>query len=494
MFRIAKRTRRDDAKLLTECRKIVRREKHTAEAIADGARVPLDQAHAILAPEGNPKVATITALADWLGVNVKKFVGESEKFYVCFRDHLGLEQRIPATTDKRTSTDYGRNVERLVNARKGGSEVPADVLRWAEGLDPTEATRLVSMGLIENSALAASQPIDEHIAAWVEHMRGNTRGEKHIAQSERYVRNLFIAASVRHWSGITMARIEPALDRVPMKGGASPTPQVRNGHVGAVKAFCRFMVKKKRAQTNPLTDLSDVPVKSKARRALSREEVDWLIRHTAASPTLPFRDWGRDVQVSGQERALIYSVVRWTGLRAKEARGVCVKDFYLDAPVPHLFVSAKLAKNKRENRVPLPAYLVPELKAYLASKMPEAQALPVPERAAFMLRRDMQAARSAYIAAGSSPEERERRGRSTFLEVEIEPEKFLAFDFHSLRGTASVLLQEQGIPVGFVQRILNHRTPMMTLNNYTNPQLETLAKAMHGEPLTPTTPMRIAAS
>ncbi|GDX98693.1 hypothetical protein LBMAG48_10970 [Phycisphaerae bacterium] len=204
-----------------------------------------------------------------------------------------------------------------------------------------------------------------------------------------------------------------------------------------------------------------------------------------------FRDWGSDFSVTGAERALIYSLVRWTGLRAKEARGMLVKDFLLDAPVPHVFVSAKLAKNKRENRVPLPAHLVPELKAYLAQKMPDAKALPVPERAAYLLRLDMQAGRTAFIAAGTTPEERERRARSTFLQVEIETEKFLPFDFHSLRGTASVLLQEQGIPVGFVQKILNHRTPIMTLNNYTNPQLETLAKAMAGE--TPP-PVRIAAS
>lgn len=69
--------------------------------------------------------------------------------------------------------------------------------------------------------------------------------------------------------------------------------------------------------------------------------------------------------------------------------------------------------------------------------------------------------------------------------------ELLVLRIHSLRGTASVLFQEQGIPVGFVQKILNHRTPIMTLNNYTNPQFETLAKAMAGE--TPP-PVRIAAS
>lgn len=99
--------------------------------------------------------------------------------------------------------------------------------------------------------------------------------------------------------------------------------------------------------------------------------------------------------------------------------------------------------------------------------------------------------RTAFIAASTAQQKRELRARSTFQKVEIETEKFLPFDFHSLRGTASVLLQEQSIPVGVVQKILNHRTPIMTLNNETNPQLETLARAMAGE--TPP-PVRIAAS
>lgn len=488
MFRIVKRTRRDDAKLLAECRKIARREKTTAQALADGAGVSFEQATALLSKDREPKVATITAAAEWFGVDIQSFVGESDKYYVLFRDHLDIDRRIPATTDKRTSTDYGRNVERLANARKSGSEVPADVLKWAEGLSPSDAARLVSIGLIENAALAASQPIDDHISAWVESMRENKRGEKHIAQCERCLRKLFEVASIRHWSGITMARIEPALDKVPMKGGGPVTPQVKNGYIGALKAFCRFMVRKRRAQTNPLMELGKVRCTPRGRRALSREEVDWLLRTTASGPGIKFRDWGQDFEAAGSERALVYSIIRWTGLRSKEARGVTVKDFRLDAPVPHLFVSATLAKNKRENHVPLPAHLVPELRAYFAKKMPDALALPVPERAAYMLRLDMQAARTAYIAAGSFPEERERRARSTFLETELEPSKFLPFDFHSLRGTASVLMQEQGMPVGFVQRILNHRTPMMTLNNYTNPQLETLSQAINNP-----APMRLVA-
>lgn len=481
MFRVVKRTRRDDPKLLAECRRVARREKHAAEALTQGAGVARNEAEAILSRDGEPRVATITTVAEWLGVEIKRFVRESDKFYVIFRDHLGIEQRIPATSDKRTSTDYGRNVERLVNARKGGSEVPADVLKWAEGLDPADAGRLVAIGLVESASLAASQPIEEHIGAWLESMRAKGRTEKHVNACERCVRTLFEIAGVRYWANVSFSKIEAALQRVPMRGGGSVTPQAYNGYVGTAKALARFMVKTRRAQTNPLVELADMPTRPKGRRALGREEVEWLIRTTATGPLQRFRDWGKDFEATGQERALIYLLVRWTGLRAKEARGVLVKDFHLDAPVPHVFVSATLAKNRRENRVPLPAHLVSELKAYLGNKLPDVRALPVPDRAAYMLRLDMQAARAAYLAAGSSPEERERRARSTFLEVEIEPEKFLPFDFHGLRGTASVLLQEQGIPVGFVQKILNHRTPMMTLSNYTNPQLETLARAMAGE-------------
>jgi integrase len=250
----------------------------------------------------------------------------------------------------------------------------------------------------------------------------------------------------------------------------------------ASKAFARFMKKSRRSQTNPLEDMGKVSTIKRGRRALSRAEVEWLITTTQSSPTMSSPDWGCNWQATGAERALIYALVCCTGLRAKEARGLRVRDFRLEVDPPHLVVGASLAKNRTANTVPLPGQLAAELKRHIKMKMPDAVALPVPNRAAWMLRNDMAAARIAYIEAAKNGTEQKTRTSSPFLEVARDTDRFLPIDFHSLRGTASVLLQQAGVPIGFVQRILNHKTPLITIGNDTNPDLDTLAQKMNAVP------------
>lgn len=480
MFHVAKRVSRNDTNLRDALRAVAAKQKATAATLAKGAGIDAAEAAALLSPEGKPRSGTLTTAAKFLGVKLAAFIYESEKFYVHFRDHLGLEQRIPATTDKRTSGDYARNIERLVNARKGGSEVPVEVLRWAEGLDPADVERLVALGLIDSATLAASQPIDEHLKAWETSLRTKSRTERHIAEALRLARTVLTTAGVRYWANLSPGKVESALEKIKLKGGHPLTLQTRNKYVAATKAFARFMKKSRRSQTNPIEDLSKVAAKMRGRRALSRAEVECLIAYTLTAPRMTSPDWGCKWAATGAERALMYTLVCCTGLRAKEARGLKVCDLRIQkGETPHLCVSARLAKNRTANRVPLPPDLAEQLRAHVRMKSPDAVILPVPNKTAWMLRQDMIAARAAWVKAGATPSEREERGRSPFLEVERDTDRFLPFDFHSLRGTASVLLQQAGVPIGFVQRILNHKTPLMTIGNYTNPDLDTLAQKMN---------------
>lgn len=488
MFHLAKRISRNDTDLRAALRAAAAKRKTTAAALAKAAGVTGVEAAALLTPDGKPKSGTLTATAGVLGVDVADFIYESDKFYVHFRDHLGLEQRIPATTDKRTSGDYARNVERLVNARKGGSEVPVEVLRWAEGLDPTDVQRLVTVGLIDSATLAATQPIDEHLKAWEADLRTKRRTDQHIREALRMARTVLTTAGVRYWANLSPGKVETALEKIKLKGGLPLTLHTRNKYVAATKAFSRFMKRTRRSQTNPIEDMTKVSTKSRGRRALSRAEVEWLVAFTATAPTMTDTDWGCKWAATGAERALMYTLACWTGMRAKELRGLRVADLRLDDETPHLCVSAAMAKNRTANRVPLAADLVAHLKQHVRSKLPDAKVVPVPNKAAWMLRQDMIGARAAWIAAGRTAAEREQRGRSPFLEVKRDTDRYLPFDFHSLRGTASVLLQQAGVLIGFVQRILNHKTPLMTIGNYTNPDLDTLAQKVNAVP-----PLAIAA-
>lgn len=478
MFRVSRRTRRDDRALLVACQTALRTSGLSSQALAQQASISPEKAEKFLSSSSWPGVGTITAVARCIGVDPAAFVRPSGNFHVHFSFHG--EQRVPATSDKRTSMEFGRNIEQLVNARLSRCELPATVSCWLEGLDPSDAKRLLEIGLVSDSALVALQSIDEHVTAWIAALRTKNRSKLHIYASERYVRLILQTAGVTHWTQITATRIEDAINRVKLKGDRAMTAESRYKFVGGIKSFARFMKRSGRAQTNPLADLEKSAVCKRSRRPLSRAELDWLVQTTQTSPTQRMRDWNKDWEATGPERALIYTLVRWSGLRAKEVRGLRVRDFWLDVATPHVFVSAMLAKNHTENRIPLPAALAGSLREYLRLKAPDTLALPMPNKAALMLRLDMATARTTFINAASTPVEREKRARSPFLEVNVETDRYMPFDFHSLRGTASVLLQEAGVPLGFVKCILNHKTLAMTLGNYTNPGLDTLSRSMEG--------------
>lgn len=87
----------------------------------------------------------------------------------------------------------------------------------------------------------------------------------------------------------------------------------RNCQVGAIQQFFKWLIKAKRATTNPLVDLEKISAEAddkRKRRILSREDLGRLI--DAAKKGVTFRG------ASGEDRAILYSVAVQTGLRAGE--------------------------------------------------------------------------------------------------------------------------------------------------------------------------------
>lgn len=476
MFRLAKRTRRDDARLLADARRQAKRDKLTPASLAEGAGIDKAEAAQLLDTKGKPRIATITTVAEFLGLNTSEYVNESDKYHVFFKDHMGLERRVPATSDKHTSQEYGRHLVRLTNARKTRSELPAELLEWVDSLPPEEAKRLVEIGLIDGATLTATQDIDEHVKAWVDAIRRRGKTAKHTDECERVLKVLLQTARVRSWGEVTLARIEAAVEKVPTKSGNPPTPPTRNKHIAVAKAFARFMVKTRRARHNPLAELDKIKTTQQHRRSLSRDEANRLLVAARNGPMLKRVDQLNRVvwEGSGYDRYMIYLFELHTGVRAGSLGKLRVGDFMLDGQYPSVHVQAANEKNRCENRIPLRPELVAELRGYLAMKTPTAPAfnIPLPGTTAWMVRQDLAAAKAAYIEEGKSKREQEQRRTDSFLAERVPGS--LPFDFHSLRVTAATLLQEGGVPVAFVGRILNQRTLAVTVGSYTQPAQDTL--------------------
>lgn len=469
MYRIARRSRRDDKALASEVRKLARLHKLSADALAATLGISTAEAQIFFQTKKPPR-ALLTRAAAALGIDTTPFCEGSSNYYISFVDHLGISRRIPATSDERSSREYARRLELIVNARRAGSALPPDLVNWADCLQAEDAQRLIALDLLDSATLPAVTPIKTHVEAWVENMKRDGRTAKHYEECQRRVLRLLEAGGIKNWPALSVTRIQTALDAIKTKGGSTLSIQNRNKYIAAAKAFASFMVRSERAQYNPVQRLRKSRVTAMHRRALSRDEVPWLLEAARKGEPIQNRRWSG----TGEDRYLVYLVELHTGLRAAALGGLCVRDFRLDEPTPHISVPAALEKNRTENRIPLPPQVVVELKRAFALKTAKAKALncPRPGDTAWMVRHDLAVAKAAYVKAGATPEDRAKRGADGFLTAETAGK--MRFDFHSLRVTTATLLQEAGVPIGFVQRILNHKSLAMTLDNYNQPGLETL--------------------
>ncbi len=104
----------------------------------------------------------------------------------------------------------------------------------------------------------------------------------------------------------------------------------------------------------------------------------------------------------------------------------------------------------------------------------------LPDKTASMLRRDLAAARAAWVEAATTKAERELRHNSDFLEYTDHAGKVA--DFHALRHTFISRLVESGASVKVAQELARHSTPTLTIGRYAHAKLHDLSTALDNLP------------
>lgn len=216
------------------------------------------------------------------------------------------------------------------------------------------------------------------------------------------------------------------------------SPQSRGHYLKAIKQFCCWLVKDKRAAENPLAYLSAGKMNTtQPRRALTAEQVGMLLQSVEAAP--------ERLGMTGRERSMLYRLAVETGLRAGELRSLKAADFDLSGNVVRL--AGKHTKNRNDATLPLRAGTVELLKKFLAGKMPGAAVFNMPPAGAVakMIQDDLR-------AAGIDPAD-DGSGK---------------LDFHCLRHTFATLLIQTGVDIKTAQTLLRHSNPSLTLGVYTH--------------------------
>jgi len=360
------------------------------------------------------------------GKTVEKVQEVSRFWYIRLRLPNGQIRELRAYTDKQATLAYATQLER-------------DAEREAAGLSrPTDK--------------CLTQSAESHLADFTKDLESRGRTAKHIRLTVTRIRKVFELAHVTVLVDIRPQTIRDAILALPT------SVETRNHHLVAVKAFTRWLWKQSRLPDDPLAGLSRwnaEPDRRIHRRALTAEDLGRLITTTEASPRT-FRG------LDGKDRAALYLLAAYSGLRASELASLTRAELSLDSEPPTVTVRAAYAKNKRQDTIPLPLEVAEYLLRWLSSR----PTIPTPgvrlwpgswsERAAHMIRQDLQ-------AAGIDPENDSGR-----------------LDFHCLRGTYATLLARVGVNLQTAQTLMRHSDPKLTAKTYTRLGITDLGAVVSG--------------
>ncbi len=301
--------------------------------------------------------------------------------------------------------------------------------------------------------------------------KGNT--QNHIHQTCRQIERIIAACHAENIVDLTGAGVLSVIGEL-RDGGTSL--RTCNAHLRSVKSFTRWLWKEKRTADDALAGLSQFNEETDrrhVRRELTPEELSELIAHVEASPKENYR-------LCGSVRAMAYRLALGTGFRVKELRTLTPVSFNLDGDPPTVTVAAAYSKRRRQDVQPIRPDLAETLRPWLAGRPRNEQLFRLPHNTAKMFRRDLEAARAAWIEAARSDSERQQREQSDFLKYLDADGRVV--DFHSQRHTYISGIVAGGASVKTAQELARHSTPVLTIGRYSHARLHDLTGALETLP------------
>ena len=370
-----------------------------------------------------------------------RVVEESEAWYVRLKDpQTGKYREWRAYRDKQAS--LAREIEIIRQIERG------------------------EMGLADNLAKQRRKPLAQHLFDFEAHLEGKGNTNDHVDKTLSRCRRILDEIGAERFDDIASEAVEDCLAEW-RRGGMSVGTS--NGYFRAIRTFCRWMVRSKRARQNPLAGMSCIKVtdanRTRKRRPLTDDEVRRLIEATRKSPE-PF------MGLSGPDRAMLYLLAVNTGLRAGELASLTPGSFELCDPSTPSAGSGRAGSGQAGR-------LVVRCQAGYTKNGQEAE-LP--------LRRDVAATVRAWLAEKPAGEPvwpgkwaSQRHGAEmiridlTTADIDAEDDRGRVVDFHALRHTFISNLARAGVHPRNAQALARHSTIDLTMNVYTHVKMDDLA-------------------
>jgi len=318
-----------------------------------------------------------------------------------------------------------------------------EAFRALKGYTDPEADRLVT---------ERRRSIDQHRDDYKAALEAMHRASVHIRSTMAYIADV---AKGCKWESLGDIRSDRAASYLAERSAARGTgARTYNATVKALRAFTRWCVTHSRLATDPLASLStrnEATDRRHVRRDLTDVERDTLISTAELAPAVEWRRQGRRYMMTGTDRAMLYGVMLFSGLRLGEAASLTADSFQLDhASGPVIVLEAAYSKHRREDTQAIPMVLAAKLRPWLNAKAaapakpskgaPAGQLWPLPYKAVdLMLKPDLKLAGIEYELAGAG-----------------------VIDFHSLRHDYITGVAAVAPSFAAAQNAARHRSPAMT--------------------------------
>lgn len=326
-------------------------------------------------------------------------------------------------------------------------------------------------GLVDSRmAEHASRTLTDHLNDFCDTLRSKNSTAKHIKTTQSRLERVFSGCSFRRLLDLDRDRASNWLrsQREADEFGI----QTSNYYVTACKQFGKWLMESDRLPRNPFAGLpklnSDTDQRV-VRRALSDAELSQLITTTAESEIV-FRD------LPGVDRAILYAVASFTGLRVNELASLTVDSIDFEAGI--ITVDAAYSKRRRKDDIPLHPYLADMLRPWLAERV---RTTKDEQPATLKLQRDVKA--SEKLWSGTWSERSAKMIRSDLEEAGIPRETDAGVcDFHALRHTFCTRLAKSGMSPKEAQTLARHSSITLTMDRYSHLQKLEIESAMHQLP------------
>jgi len=377
-------------------------------------------------------------------------------WYIGYKDHTGKRRTKRGFTDRRATERLAAELE--------------------------ENARLIRNGFKPRPRNDDPEAINEVLEEFRRHLSNRDVSEKRVHEVLAKVRRVVAGCGGDRVCTLDASKAEDFLALLRSEGMSK---QTSNHYVKTLRQFGNWLVKTRRADVNPFSDVPLLNVRTDRRhdrRPLLPEELSRLVMAAEAGKSIE--------NIPGPDRAMMYVLSAWTGYRKGEIGSLTVRSFDLEGEQPTVTISAVYSKRKQQDTQVLHETVVERLSRWLAEKNPAPEQLLFPvsrkvpggkeRKTAKMMRGDLAVARAAWIKEADSRAERLSREASDFLMYESHDGRFA--DFHANRHTFITNLARAGVSPKTAQVLARHSDIRLTMNVYTHTDLAEKTDALRRLP------------